>query len=435
MNPVELIRKKRDGQPLKAEEIQEFFSAYQQGKIADYQVSAMLMAMFFRPLNQVETRALCHTMIHSGKVLELSAIRLPKIDKHSTGGVGDKTSLILAPILASLDVAVPMISGRGLGHTGGTLDKLESIPGFRVSLAAGEFQAQLQRLHCALIGQTEEIAPLDKLLYALRDVTATVESIPLIAASIMSKKIASGLDGLVLDVKTGSGAFMPTLEKSRELAKTLKEIGEGYGKKVMAFITDMNEPLGFAVGNWLEVQECVDCLKGEKVRDLMDVSLALSGAMLLLAQKCESLEAGMLLAEKQVQNGKALAKFLEIVEAQGGDRSVLEDGSRYPKSRFCAALHADKSGWISQIDAREVGLCSTLLGAGRLRKEDAIDPKAGIRFHQKIGDRVQAGQIILEIFTDREVSVQPVLAQLNAAIQISPEHVQTSGKKVLEMIG
>jgi len=434
MNPVELIRKKRDGGRLTAEEIYHFFSAYQHGKIVDYQVSAMLMAMFFHPLNREEMLALCHTMIHSGKVLELSRLSVPKIDKHSTGGVGDKTSLILAPIVASLGVAVPMVSGRGLGHTGGTLDKLEAIAGFQVTLSPAQFQAQLENLNCALIGQTEDIAPLDKLLYALRDVTATVESIPLIAASIMSKKIASGLDGLVLDVKTGAGAFMPSLEKSRELASTLKDIGEGYGKKVMAFITDMNEPLGYAVGNWLEVRECVECLQGRSVADLMEVSLTLSGAMLLLAEKCSSLEEGIWLAQMQVQNGAAFTKFLEIVEAQKADASVLKDFSRYPKTRFSATLQAEQDGWISQIDAREVGLCSVALGAGRERKEQGIDPKAGILFHKKVGDRIQKGDSILEFFTDREENIDSVLTRLNAAAQISPTSVEISGKKVLEAV-
>lgn len=433
INPVELIRKKRDGRVLAADEINFFFRAYLKGKLPDYQVAAMLMAIYFRGLDSDELFALCDVMIRSGKVADLSCIRAPKIDKHSTGGVGDKTSLILAPIVASLGVAVPMISGRGLGHTGGTLDKLESIPNFNVSLSLAKYRAMLRQHRCALIGQTPTLAPLDKLLYALRDVTATVESIPLIAASIMSKKIASGLDGLALDVKTGVGAFMSDLERARQLAKTLIAIGRHYGKRVSAFITDMNEPLGYAVGNWLEVKECVECLQGRSVPDLMEVTLALSGEMLRLAGKCQSLQEGIELSQRQAQNGAAFEKFLDICKAQGADISYLKNPSKYPKSKYSETVYAQQSGWIKSINALEVGFCATLLGANRMKKEDPIEPKAGILFKKKVGDAAQQGDAIAEIFTDRKTAIAAAKSRLAQAIELSAEPT-TPLKKVLEAL-
>ncbi len=435
MNPVELIRKKRQGETLTEAEIRFFFSSYHAGKIPDYQVSAMLMAIFFRSLSQSEMNALCKTMIESGKVVNLSAIHAPKVDKHSTGGVGDKTSLILAPIVASLGVVVPMISGRALGHTGGTLDKLESIPQFNVNLSERAFIHLLQQHHCALIGQTEEIAPLDKLLYALRDVTATVESIPLIASSIMSKKIASGLEALVLDVKTGKGAFMQTYSQAKTLAKTLVQIGESYGKKVKAFITDMNEPMGYAVGNWLEVKECMECLQGRNdalVQDTLEVSLTLAGAMLLLAKKVKSLKEGIELSKAQLQNGRAFEKFLDVANAQGADTAPLKDFSKYPTSKFTEHITAPRDGYISAINALEIGLAAITLGAGRMKKEDAIDPKAGILFRKKVGDKVKKGDVIAEIFTDKESAVEPVSIRLSKAIQVSTRKPIVKSK-ILEM--
>ena len=436
MNPVELIRKKRQGETLTEEEIRFFFSSYHAGKIPDYQVSAMLMAIFFQSLSKSEMHALCKTMIESGKVVNLSAIHAPKVDKHSTGGVGDKTSLILAPIVASLGVAVPMISGRGLGHTGGTLDKLESIPKFNVNLSEKNFITMLQQHHCALIGQTNEIAPLDKLLYALRDVTATVESIPLIASSIMSKKIASGLDALVLDVKTGNGAFMQTYSRSKELAKTLVQIGESYGKKVKAFITDMNAPMGYAVGNWLEVKECMECLQGRDdalVQDTLEVSLTLSGAMLLLAKKVKSLKEGIDLSKAQLQNGKAFEKFLDVADAQGAETTPLKDFSKYPTSKLTEQVTASKDGYISAIDALEVGLAAITLGAGRMKKEDTIDPKAGILFRKKVGDKIKKGEVVAEIFTDKESAIEPVAKRIREAIQVSAKKPVVKSK-IVEML-
>lgn len=433
MNPVELIRKKRDGKALSDDEIAQFFSGYLKGKLPDYQMAAMLMAIYFRGLSECEMLQLCNVMLHSGKVADLSMIPVPKIDKHSTGGVGDKTSLILAPIVASLGVAVPMISGRGLGHTGGTLDKLESIPNFKVSLSLAKYRAMLKRHHCALIGQTPELAPLDKLLYALRDVTATVESIPLIATSIMSKKLASGLDGLVLDVKTGVGAFMPERAAARQLAETLIHIGRHYGKQVSAFLTDMNEPLGYAVGNWLEVKECLECLQGSDITDLLEVTLTLSGEMLRLAGKCESLEEGIALSRRQLENGQAFDKFLAVAKAQGADIAYLKAPSRYPKSKYHEVLLAPQTGWIAAIDALEVGFSATALGANRMKKEDAIDPKAGIVFRKKVGNAVKKGEVLAEIFTDRKAALPAVKARLQAAIQLSKQPVERP-KKVLESI-
>lgn len=433
INPVELICKKRDGTALTADEISYFFRAYLKGKIPDYQVAAMLMAIYFRGLSADELFALCEVMIHSGKVANLSQIRAPKIDKHSTGGVGDKTSLILAPVVASLGVAVPMISGRGLGHTGGTLDKLESIPNFNVSLSLSKYRTMLRQHGCALIGQTPSLAPLDKLLYALRDVTATVESIPLIAASIMSKKIASGLDGLVLDVKTGAGAFMNDLARSRELANTLIAIGHRYGKRVSAFITDMNEPLGYAVGNWLEVKECIECLQGRHIPDLLEVTLALSGEMLRLGGKFQSLQEGIEQSQRQLHNGKAFEKFLEICKAQGADISYLKHPDKYPKSKYREAICAQHSGWIKTINALEVGFSATLLGANRITKEDRIEPKAGILFRKKVGDSVKSGEVIAEIFTDKKSVLEAATSRLAQAIEIDTMPIQPV-KKVLEAL-
>lgn len=438
MNPVELIRKKRDGGELADDEIRFFFSAYRAGKIPDYQVSAMLMAIFFRSLTKREMNALCKTMIESGKIVDLSAIDAPKVDKHSTGGVGDKTSLILAPIVASLGVAVPMISGRGLGHTGGTLDKLESIPNFNVNLSEKRFRKLLQTHRCALIGQTKELAPLDKLLYALRDVTATVESIPLIAASIMSKKIASGLDALALDVKTGAGAFISERERSRALAKTLAEIGRSYGKRVKAFITAMDEPLGYAVGNWLEVREAMECLQGRNdalVADTLEVSLALSGAMLLLAKKVKTLQEGIELSKRQIENGQAFEKFLRVAKAQGATIEPLKDFSKYPKSKFSETIVARGDGFIASIDALEIGLAAILLGAGRMKKDDPIEPKAGVLFRKKTGDPVKRGEIVAEIFTDDRSAIDPVKARIEAAIRASPRKVEKRSKILEEVEG
>jgi pyrimidine-nucleoside phosphorylase len=423
MNISELIRKKRDGSVLSFEEINFLITDFIQGKIPDYQVAAFLMAAFIKGLNKQETSALTKSMLYSGEVLDLSSIEGVKIDKHSTGGVGDKTSLILAPIVAAAGIKVPMISGRGLGHTGGTLDKLESIPGFRTDLYLERYKYVLQKCGAVLIGQTKEIAPADKLIYALRDVTATVESIPLITASIMSKKLAEGIDGLVLDIKTGSGAFMRKTKDAKELAQSLINTAKSFDKKVIGFITDMNQPLGNYIGNWLEIYETVKVLLGEKVDDLLEVTLNLSGAMLFLGGKAKTIKEGIKISQEMINNGKAFEKFLEIVELQYGDVTFIKDLEKYPKSNIQEKLLAEKNGYVQLIDNYEIGMASLELGAGRLRMDDTIDPKAGIIFYPKIGKRVKKGEVIAEIFTDKAEKVDEVKNKLLNAIKISSQKV------------
>lgn len=423
MNTVEIIRKKRQGKALSIEEIDFVIQNFIQGKIPDYQIAAFLMASFIVGLNKWETTALTSSMLFSGEVLDLSAIKGIKVDKHSTGGVGDKTSLIVAPIVAAAGVKVPMISGRGLGHTGGTLDKLESIPGFRTDLDISEYKHALQKVGAVLIGQTKEIAPADKMIYALRDVTATVESIPMITASIMSKKLAEGIDGLVLDVKTGSGAFMQKLADSKKLAKALIDTAISFDKKVIAFITDMNQPLGNYIGNWLEVYESVKVLQGEHVDDLNEVTLNLSGAMIYLGGKADSIKEGIEISKSLIDNGQALDKFLDIVEMQGGDTYWLKYLHDYPKSNIHETLCADKNGYIKEIDCYQVGMAALELGAGRMTIADKIDHKAGIIFHKKIGDKVKKGELIADLFTDKEDSVESVKKRIAGSIKFSKEKV------------
>ena len=365
-------------------------------------------------------------MLFSGEIVDLSEIEGVKIDKHSTGGVGDKTSLILAPIVAAAGVKVPMISGRGLGHTGGTLDKLEAITGFRTDLNLSKYKSVIKKCGAVLIGQTKNIAPADRLIYSLRDVTATVESIPFITASIMSKKLAEGIDGLVLDVKTGTGAFMKEIEDSRELAKSLMKAAHAFDKKVIAFITDMNQPLGNYIGNWLEVYESIKVLQGEQVYDLNEVTFNLSGAMIYLGGKAESINEGIEISKELVKNGKAFNKFLEIVKLQSGDINLLKHPEKYQKSKYSEKIYADKTGYLKSIDNYEIGMAALELGAGRLTKEDKIDPKAGIIFNPKIGDKLNKGDLIAEIFTDKKRMIGDVKSKINSALVFSD-------KKVLKM--
>lgn len=400
MNIVELIRKKRNGESLSEQEIQFIISSYTNKKIPDYQFSAFLMAVYFRGMNNDEQSALTDAMLNSGVVVNLNSIKGVKVDKHSTGGVGDKTSLIIAPIAAAAGVKVPMISGRGLGHTGGTLDKLESIPGFRTDLTLSEYKSVLKKCGAILIGQTKEIAPADKLIYALRDVTATVESIPLITGSIMSKKIAEGIDGLVLDVKTGSGAFMIKEKDSIALSLSLINTAKSFDKKVIAFITDMNQPLGNYIGNWLEVYESIKVLQGEKVDDLLELSLNLAGAMIHLGKKAGSLKEGKEISLELIKNGKAFDKFAEIVNLQNGDVRYLHNPEKYPKSKFSKKILSLENGYLASINNYEVGMAALELGAGRRTKDDIIDPKAGIIFYPKIGNQISKNDVIAEVFTD-----------------------------------
>ncbi len=419
MNTVELIKKKRDGKTLTGDEISFLVENYTRKKIPDYQFSAFLMAAFLNGLNKRETSALTNSMLYSGKVLDLSDIAGTKIDKHSTGGVGDKTSLIIAPIVAAAGVNVPMISGRGLGHTGGTLDKLEAIPGFNVNLSLRDYKRNLKKIGAVLIGQTKDIAPADKLIYSLRDVTGTVESIPFITASIMSKKLAEGIDGLVLDVKTGSGAFMKKKTDALNLANSLINTAKNFNKKVIAFITDMNQPLGNYIGNWFEVYESIKVLRGEKVNDLLELSLNLSGAMLLLGKKVDSLQQGIALSKEMIRSGKAFEKFLEIVEAQNGNVFYIKNPEKYPVSKHRLKIFSEKAGYAEKIDTYKIGIAALELGAGRKTKEDKIDPKAGIIFNIKLGNKVKKKDIIAEVFSDSKDGIETARKLILESVSIS----------------
>ncbi len=423
MNTVEIIKKKRDGKKLSRDEISFLVDSYTEKKIPDYQFSAFLMAAYLKGMDTEETSFLTNAMLHSGIVIDLSEIPGAKIDKHSTGGVGDKTSLILAPICAAAGVKVPMISGRGLGHTGGTLDKLEAIPGFRTDLNLNEYKSVLNECGAVLIGQTTDIAPADKLIYALRDVTATVESIPLITGSIMSKKLAEGIDGLVLDIKTGNGAFMKTEEDSLRLAESLINTAKSFDKKVIGFITDMSQPLGNYVGNWFEVLESVNVLRGEDVPDLNEVSFTLSGAMIYLGGKAESIEEGIEISKEMIKNGKALEIFMKLAEMQGGDVKYLKNPDKYPKSEYCVEVKSTYDGYISGIDNYGVGMAALELGAGRLTKEDIIDPKAGVIFKKKTGDLVSKGDVVAELYSDKKEKIEEFESKFIDLFDVTEEKV------------
>ena len=425
MNTVELIRKKRDKKVLNEEEIYFLVHSYTKNKIPDYQFSAFLMAAFLNGMNKEETSALTNAMLNSGKIVNLNSIAGSKVDKHSTGGVGDKTSLIIAPIVAAAGVKVPMISGRGLGHTGGTLDKLESIPGFKINLSLSEYKTVLKKCGAVLIGQTKDIAPADKLIYSLRDVTATVESIPLITASIMSKKLAEGIDGLVLDVKTGSGAFMNDLEDAKMLTQSLIETAKSFNKKVIAFITDMNQPLGYYVGNWLEVYESIKVLRGEAKGDLLTLCTSLSGAMIFLGGKASSINEGIEISKSLIENGTALNKFYEIVKCQKGNTKFIDKPEKYPKSKFIELVVAPRSGYISKMDNFQIGIAAMELGAGRKTLDDKIDHKAGIIFKKKISDFVKKGDIITELYSDSKEKNRVAKIIVNKSIKFSSEQVKS----------
>jgi pyrimidine-nucleoside phosphorylase len=419
MNIVELIKKKRDGKVFNIDEIKFLINQFTGGKIPDYQFSALLMAIYLRGMNTAETSALTNSMLNSGKIINLNSLKGSKVDKHSTGGVGDKTSLIIAPIVASVGIYVPMISGRGLGHTGGTLDKLESIPGFRTDLSLSESIKVLKKCGALLIGQTKRIAPADKMIYALRDVTGTVESIPLITASIMSKKLAEGIDGLVLDIKTGNGAFMKTQKDSIELANSLIITAKSFDKKVIAFITDMNQPLGNYIGNWLEVYESIQVLKGIVKNDLYTLSIKLAGAMIFIGKKIKSLKEAEEIAKKQIDNGKAFKKFLDIVKLQGGNVNYINNEDRYPKSRFIKKIRAVSNGFIYEMNTYQIGMASLELGAGRRKKDDIIDPKAGIIFYKKIGDKIKNEDIVCELHSASKTKIKLAEQMIIESIEIS----------------
>ncbi len=399
---IDVIRKKRDGIELSRGEIEGLVNAYTKGDIPDYQVSAWLMAVVLKGMTRLETAALTDAMLHSGDVLDLSWLPAKKIDKHSTGGVGDKTSLVLAPLAAAAGIAVPMISGRGLGHTGGTLDKLEAIPGFNVNLPLTEFRRVLKICGCAMIGQTAEIAPADRKLYALRDVTGTVESPYLICASIMSKKLAEGIDALVLDVKTGSGAFMKSEKEAALLAELMVETGERMGKKVVALITDMDQPLGNMIGNALEVIEVVEVLRGGGPEDLRELCLELAGWMLHFGGVSDTVAKGKRQSAALISSGKALEKFRQMVELQGGDARIIDDAKRLPQARHTMQVQSAKAGSLGSMQCEQIGTACVILGGGRERKEDSVDPAVGIVLHKKVGDRVAAGEALATIHYNSE---------------------------------
>ena len=402
MRMVDIIEKKRDGQELTTAEINFFIEGYTKGEIPDYQASALAMAIYFQDMNDRERADLTRAMVESGDTIDLSAIDGVKVDKHSTGGVGDTTTLVLAPLVASLGVPVAKMSGRGLGHTGGTIDKLESIAGFHVELTREQFIDLVNRDKVAVIGQSGNLTPADKKLYALRDVTGTVNSIPLIASSIMSKKIAAGADAIVLDVKTGDGAFMKTQEDAEELAHAMVRIGNHVGRKTIAIISDMSQPLGFAIGNALEVKEAIETLQGKGPKDLTELVLTLGSQMVILAGKAKTSEEAKEMLLDAIHNGKALAKFKEFLANQGGDASIVDDLTKLPQAKYKIELPAKQSGYISRMVADEIGVASMILGAGRATKEDVIDLAVGLVLHKKVGDKVEEGESILTIYSNHE---------------------------------
>ncbi|WP_303690612.1 pyrimidine-nucleoside phosphorylase [Megamonas hypermegale] len=411
MRMVDIIEKKRDGKELTTQEINFFIEGYTKGDIPDYQASALAMAIYFQDMNDRERADLTRAMVNSGDTIDLSGIDGIKVDKHSTGGVGDTTTLVLAPLVASLGIPVAKMSGRGLGHTGGTIDKLESVKGFHVELTKEQFIDLVNRDKVAVMGQSGNLTPADKKLYALRDVTGTVNSIPLIASSIMSKKIAAGADAIVLDVKTGDGAFMKTEKDAEELAHAMVRIGNHVGRKTIAIISDMSQPLGFAIGNALEVKEAIETLQGKGPQDLTDLVLTLGSQMVILAKKAETTQEAKAMLREAITSGKAIAKFKEFLQNQGGDASVVDDTAKLPQAKYQIELPAKKSGYVSRMVADEIGVASMLLGAGRATKEDTIDLAVGIVLHKKVGDKVSEGESLLTIHSNRE-NVDEVIQKL-----------------------
>ena len=424
----DLIEKKKKGLALDKEEIEYVVNGYTKGEIPDYQMSAFLMAVWFQGMNKEETYELTMSMMRSGDVLDLSNINGIKVDKHSTGGVGDKTTLILGPIVASLGIPVAKLSGRGLGHTGGTIDKLESIPGFRTSVDSEAFVNQINSIHMAVAGQTANLAPADKKIYALRDVTATVDNLSLIASSIMSKKLASGADAIVLDVKCGNGAFMKDEESAILLAKEMVEIGKSAGKNITALVTDMNEPLGRYVGNSLEVYEAIMCLRGEGDEKLMEVSKSLAAHMVVLAGKAKNVTEALDMVEETVNNGSAMKKLVEFVAMQGGDAGYIIDPSLLPKGEVLVEYKAKEAGFIDKIQTELIGKACLCLGGGRRTKEDIIDPGVGLYLNKKIGEYVEEGQAIVTIYASDMEKAGEAIKILEQAYTIASENTEDSNK-------
>lgn len=420
MRMVDLIEKKRDGQALTQEEIEFFITGYTNGDIPDYQASSLAMAVFFQDMNDEERAALTMAMVNSGDVIDLSDINGIKVDKHSTGGVGDTTTLVLAPLVASVGVPVAKMSGRGLGHTGGTIDKLESVKGFHVEISEEKFVKLVNESKVAVIGQTGNLTPADKKLYGLRDVTGTVNSIPLIASSIMSKKIAAGADAIVLDVKTGNGAFMKTLEDAEALAHAMVSIGNNVGRNTMAIISDMGQPLGNAIGNALEVKEAIETLQGKGPEDLTELVMTLGSQMVVVGGKAKDLEEARTMLQQAIEDESALETFRTFLENQDGDGSVVDDLSQLPQAKYKIELPAQSSGVVTEIIANEVGVASMMLGAGRQTKEDDIDLSVGLVLHKKVGDKVSEGDALLTIHSNRD-NIDDVIEKLNQSITVSEQ--------------
>ncbi|MHC5251512.1 pyrimidine-nucleoside phosphorylase [Listeria kieliensis] len=433
MRMIDVIDHKRNGGELTDEEIQFFVDGVVNGTIPDYQISALLMAIYFQNMTKEERASLTIKMMESGEHLDLSEIPGIKVDKHSTGGVGDKVSLPLAAVVAAVGIPVPMISGRGLGHTGGTLDKLEAIPGYQIEISEKDFISQVKDEKLAIIGATGDIAPADKKIYSLRDVTDTVDSIALIASSIMSKKIASGTDALVIDVKTGSGAFMKTLEDSTELAEALVDIGKGVGMKCMALISDMNQPLGNKIGNALEIEESIDLLKGKGPKDLVDLVLTLGSYMVLLGEKAKTFDEAKQMLEKTIADGSALDRFKAMIKAQGGDERVIEDYTIMPQAKYKIELPAKEAGVVAKITADEIGIASMLLGGGRQKASDKLDYAVGIELHKKIGDAVQAGESLMTIYANQpEAEIESIKDLIYQNVEIA--ETATAPKMIYKII-
>ncbi len=433
MQMTDIILKKRDGFELSKEEIEFFIKNYVNNIIPDYQASALAMAIYFRGMNKKEISFLTDSMLHSGEIIDLSSINGVKIDKHSTGGVGDKTSLVLGPLVASCGAKVAKMSGRGLGHTGGTLDKLESIKGVSVNVSKENFIKQVNDIGIAIIGQTGDLVPADKKLYALRDVTATVDSIPLIASSIMSKKLASGADTILLDVKFGSGAFMKDIKSAEELASTMVEIGKHLNRDTKAVLTDMDQPLGMAIGNSLEVIEACETLKGRGPKDLVELCLNLGAIILKQAHIEEDIEKGKVLLQSKIDNLEAFKKLEELIKYQGGDISYLEDYSKFEKSKYQKEIYSSKEGYVEKISALEIGECAMHLGAGRATKDDVIDMASGIVLNKKVGDFVKKGELLLTCYTNKE-NVEEIYKDLENSYIIVQNKVPNH-KIIHEIIG
>ena len=435
MRVVDLIRRKRDSGELTREEIEELIAAYTRGDVPDYQMSAWLMAVVLRGMSRPEIAALTEAMLRSGRVLDFSDLPGRKVDKHSTGGVGDKPSLVIAPIVAAGGVKVPMISGRGLGHSGGTLDKLEAIPGFNVNLSLAEFRRVLETCGCALIGQTTEIAPADKKIYALRDVTGTVESPALICASIMSKKLAEGIDALVLDVKTGSGAFMKNIEDAANLAELLVETGKRMGKNVVALLTDMNQPLGRKAGNAMEVAESIEVLSGAGPADLRELCLELAAWMFFLGERVKTVEEGKKLSADVIVSGHAREKFREIVGLQGGDVGVIDDPRRLAHARQTLDVTSPSDGFIAATQCEQLGVACVVLGGGREKKEDTIDPAVGLEFHKRIGDAAKRGEPLCTLYYNATTRLDEARHLVETAYRIEPEKPKAIPPLIHRVIG